>query len=230
MYDAVVNDLGYAVVSGRYAPGDRLTLSDIESGHGVSRTVARDAVKTLSALGLMETRRKAGIVIQPRENWHVLSPDVIAWRLAGEERIQQIESLTDVREAIEPRAARLAARHGSDAQAEELLALGRALVTLAEAGLGRSPDYLEADLRFHTLLLEASGNELLHAMRGMVSEVLRGRAIHGLHPAWPELDAVTDHLRIAEAIAARDPAAAEMASRHQLEAVHLEVGALGRRT
>ena len=53
IYDAVVNDLGFAIVSGHYPPGQRLTLSDIEEAHGVSRTVARDAVKTLAALGMV---------------------------------------------------------------------------------------------------------------------------------------------------------------------------------
>ena len=229
IYDAVVNDLGFAIVSGRYQPGQRLTLSDIEETHGVSRTVARDAVKTLAALGMVETRRRAGVTIQPRHAWHVLSPEIIAWRLAGEDRLAQIESLTDVREAIEPRAARLAASNRTDAQATELLELGATLVSLAERGLGRIPEYLDSDIRFHGLLLEASGNEMLYAMRGMVADVLQGRAVHGLHPVWPELDAVNDHLLIAEAIHAQDPEAAESASRHQLSWVHLEVGALGRK-
>ncbi len=227
IYDAVVNDLGFAIVSGHYPPGQRLTLSDIEEAHGVSRTVARDAVKTLAALGMVETRRRAGVTIQPRRGWHVLSPEIIAWRLAGEDRLAQIGSLTDVREAIEPRASRLAALHRSDEHADELLRLGATLVSLAERGLGRAPEYLDSDIRFHGLLLEASGNEMLYAMRGMVADVLRGRAVHDLHPVWPELDAVNDHLRIAKAIAEQDLEGAEAASRHQLSWVHREVGALG---
>ena len=117
----------------------------------------------------------------------------------------------------------------TDGQAAELLELGATLVSLAERGLGRIPEYLDSDIRFHGLLLEASGNEMLYAMRGMVADVLQGRAVHGLHPVWPELDAVNDHLLIAEAIHAQDPEAAESASRHQLSWVHLEVGALGRK-
>ena len=223
VYDELVDSLGLAIVSGALAAGDRLTLSEIEERYGVSRTVARDAVKTLTGLGMVETRRRAGIAVLPRREWQVLSPEVIAWRLASDDRLAQIASLTDVREAIEPLAARLAAVHADAAQAEQLLALGASLVSMAERGLGRAAAYSDADIEFHSLLLEASGNEMFYAMRGMVADVLRGRAVHGLHPVWPDLPAVREHLEIAEAVGARDPDAAELASRGQLRKVHSEL-------
>ena len=144
VYDELVDSLGLAIVSGALAAGDRLTLSEIEERYGVSRTVARDAVKTLTGLGMVETRRRAGIAVLPRREWQVLSPEVIAWRLASDDRLAQIASLTDVREAIEPLAARLAAVHADAAQAEQLLALGASLVSMAERGLGRAAAYSDA--------------------------------------------------------------------------------------
>lgn len=223
VYDALVESLGLAIVSGALTAGDRITLSEIETRHGVSRTVARDAIKTLTSLGLVETRRRAGIEVQARSNWLVLSPEVIGWRLATDDRIAQITSLTDVREAIEPLAARLAAKHADQAQAAQLVELASDLLSMAARGLGRTPEYLAADIDFHTLLLESSGNEMFYAMRGMVADVLRGRATHGLHPIWPELHAVGEHAEIAAAVQRGDSEAAELASRDQLRHVHQEL-------
>lgn len=224
LFEQVLHDLGLAIVGGEIGADTRMTLSDLESKYGVSRTLARDVIRTTDALGLTSSRRRAGILVQPRSAWLVLDPLVIQWRLESEDRLSQIASLTDVREAIEPRAARLAAVHATDQQAELLVALAQILVDLAQRGLGRAEEYLSADVSFHSLLLEASGNEMLYAMRGMVADVLRGRAVHGLHPAWPELATISTHLQIAEAIRARNPLAAEAASHTQLEGVQMELG------
>lgn len=224
LFEQVLHDLGLSIVSQEVAADTRMTLSDLEAKYSVSRTLARDVIRTTDSLGLTASRRRAGIVVQPRSEWLVLDPLVIRWRLESEDRLSQIASLTDVREAIEPRAARLAATRASNEQAERLVQLAQGLVDLGTRGLGRAEDYLATDVSFHALLLEASGNEMLHAMRGMVGDVLRGRAVHGLHPAWPDLDAVRSHLAIAEAIRARDPQAAEVASRAQLEGVQTELG------
>lgn len=224
LFDDVLHDLGLAIVRGEMPEGARLTLADIEARYGVSRTLSRDVVKSIEALGMVETRRRAGIVVLPRVSWLVLDPQVIAWRLESEHRMQQIESLTDVREAIEPMAARLASLHATDEQARRLVELASTLLALGTRGLGQSSDYLTTDMDFHTLLLEASGNEMLFAMRGMVSDVLRGRAVHGLHPAWPGDQAMESHLEIARAILQRDAERAELASRMQLRLVHHELG------
>lgn len=224
LYNEVLHDLGMEIVAGQLPPGSRLTLSDIEGRYAVSRTLARDVIKTVESLGLAATRRRAGIVIQPRTAWLVLDPLVIAWRLESDDRLAQIASLTDVREAIEPTAARLAAKNATREQAERLGDLASTMLSLARRGLGRADEYLTADIDYHSLLLEASSNEMLHAMRGMVADVLRGRAVHGLHPAWPDLSAVETHLHIARAVQEGDAEGAERASRHQLRLVHTELG------
>lgn len=224
LYEQVLHELGTAIASGALPEGSRLTLADIEARYDVSRTLARDVTKTLASLGLAEQKRRAGIVILPRSAWLVLDPLVIAWRLASDDRLAQIASLTDVREAIEPMAARLAAHQRTDEQAQRLVDLSATLSSLAERGLGRSDDYLAADIEFHTLLLQASGNEMLHGMRGMVTDVLQGRAVHGLHPARPDPDVVETHLHIALAVQHHDPDRAEAASRNQLQIVHTELG------
>lgn len=212
-FEEVLDALGLAITGGALPAGSRLVLSDIEERHSVSRTLARDVIKVLESLGLATARRRAGIVIQDAGEWNVLDPSVIGWRLAGEGRAAQIASLTEVRSAVEPRAARLAAAHASSGQADQLVELAAAMTALGRRGLGRSDAYLDADIKFHTLLLHSGGNEMFSAMRGMVTDVLRGRSLHGLTPAWPDEVALTGHEAIARAIRAHDGDAAEAASR-----------------
>ncbi|MBX5485267.1 MAG: FCD domain-containing protein, partial [Mycolicibacterium hassiacum] len=66
---------------------------------------------------------------------------------------------------------------------------------------------------FHRTLLEASGNEMLRALSGVVDEVLTGRTHHGLMPARPNPAAIELHDEVARAIRMRDEAAAEKAMR-----------------
>ncbi len=222
LYDGVLNQVGLAVVSGELEPGTKLVLSDIEQRYEVSRTVARDVVKVVESLGLVTSRRRAGIEIQPQASWRVLDPLVIAWRIASD-RQAQIASLTEVRSAVEPRAARLAAEHATQEQAARLVETASTMAELGARGLGLSKAYLEADIEFHTLLLVASANEMFGAMQGMIADVLRGRHDYQLTPEWPDSDALAEHVRIAQAVTARDPEAAEAASRRQLEIVFREV-------
>ncbi|OYN92187.1 FadR/GntR family transcriptional regulator [Parenemella sanctibonifatiensis] len=222
-FDDVLREVGLSIVSESVPPGTRLTLSDLEDRHSISRTLARDVVMALQALGLVESRRRAGISIQPRSSWQVLSPLVVAWRLSTRDRRSQLASLTDVRAAIEPMAARLAVTAATPAQRQRLVTLATQMVELDASGLGWADEYLAADIDFHSLLLEASGNEMLYAMRGMVAEVLQGRADQDRTTRTDPV-AVRHHLLVAEAIAGADAASAEAASRRQLAMVHTELG------
>lgn len=222
-FRTVLYDAAMTIISGQFAPGERLTLSDLEDRFAISRTLARDVVKSLETVGLLIAKRRTGIEVLPQSEWKVLDPQVISWRLESEAHAAQMTSLTEVREAIEPMAASLAAHRRTKEQAAELVRLAQELVELGAAGMGISSRYLAADVAFHSLLLEASGNEMMTAMSGMVVEVLRGRVSHGLMPAHPHSEALEDHLRIAEAIEAGDAAEAAAMSRRQLKVVEDEL-------
>ncbi|MBD0323767.1 MAG: FadR family transcriptional regulator, partial [Aldersonia sp.] len=81
MHGNVVAGLGIGVVSGRLAAGQVITLDGIGAEYGVSRGVAREAIRVLESMGLVASRRRVGITIQSREDWHVFDPRVIRWRL-----------------------------------------------------------------------------------------------------------------------------------------------------
>ncbi len=223
LYDQLLDQLGMSIVDGTLPAGTRLLLSDIEEHYDVSRTVARDAIKVLEALGLTVTKRRAGIVVQSAESWQVLDPMVIAWRLRGMQRDRQLASLVDVREAIEPRAAALAARSASGEQSRRMVELAAIMTELGQRGLGRSEAYLDADLEYHRLLLESSGNEMLAAMSGMVEAVLRGRSQTGLTPARPDDRALAYHEAIAAAVRYGESDLAEQASRDLFGVIRAEV-------
>ena len=110
---SVLDTIGEEIVSGVQAEGDTFTLHDLSKRFDISRTVAREAMRALEQLGLVSSSRRVGLKVLPQSEWHVFDNAVISWRLRSEEqRAAQIESLRELRDAIEPSAARLAARGG----------------------------------------------------------------------------------------------------------------------
>ncbi|ATG56290.1 GntR family transcriptional regulator [Brachybacterium ginsengisoli] len=201
LHSEVARALGEEIVGGVVPAGHVLTLAGLEERFSRSRTVLREAVRVLESLGLVVSKRRVGVVVQPPEAWSVLSPQVIAWRLGSGAREEQLRSLTQLRRAIEPNAARAAAaRRGGDA-AGPLLEAAERLQALGERGEGATEAYIEADVAFHAQLLRASGNEMFAALEPSISEVLRGRARLGRNPAWPTPRSLDHHRELARAVA-----------------------------
>jgi len=207
----VVDRIGALVAGGGVAPGTVLRADELGERYGVSRTVVREAVRVLESMGLVQSRRRVGTTVAPRDRWNVHDPRVIRWRLDGAERAVQLRSLSELRQGVEPVAALLAATRATPMQCGELVG-----AVMDMAVHGRSGDlaaYLDADVRFHRTLLAASGNEMLAALGGMVAEVLAGRTRHHLMPARPEPSAIRLHGDVADAVRCGDGVAAETAMR-----------------
>lgn len=211
LHGAVVSGIGGAVASGALPAGTVLTLDGLCAEHGVSRSVAREAVRVLESMGLLASRRRVGITVLPRSSWNVFDPRVIRWRLDSVERVDQLLSLSELRRGIEPVAAALAAARATQPQCRELAV---AVSDMELYGLqGDLEPYLRADQAFHRTLLEASGNEMLASLGDVVAEVLGGRTHHGMMPHHPNPAAITLHDDVARAVRARDATAAEAAMR-----------------
>ena len=214
-HESVLDALGGRIASGRLEPGSVLTLEAVCGEYAVSRSVAREAIRVLESMGLAASRRRVGITIQPRSRWNVFDPRIIRWRLDHGDRPEQLLSLSELRRGIEPVAAALAAHRANLTQCRVLAAAASDM-----AVHGRSGDldaYLVADTIFHRTLLEASGNEMLRALDGVVEEVLSGRTHHGMMPARPNPDAIALHDEVARAVRLGDPLAAEQAMRSIIE-------------
>lgn len=222
-HGSLVDAIGIRIVDGDLPPGTVLTLAALEAEYAVSRTVVREAVRSLEAMGLLSQRRRVGLTVREPEHWSALDTRLIGWQLAGRRRDQLIVNTTELRAAVEPVAARLSARRATDIQRGEILRLADELARLGAAGLGNSPEYLAADIAFHDLILISSGNLMLAAARAPIAAAIEGRAMHGLTPGVPNPDALDNHVATAEAIGRADAAAAEEHTRLYVAAVLTEV-------
>jgi DNA-binding FadR family transcriptional regulator len=226
LHDAVLDHWGMSIVSGAYAPGDRVSMDDEITGQQASRTVSREAMRVLESMGLVNVRRKVGATVNPPEKWHAYDPLLIAWRLRGPDRPMQLHALSELRAAVEPAAAKLAAAH---ATAEQLARLTEAAIGMvAHSRAANEADYLNSDVQFHRTLLEASGNVMFAALSEVVAAVLIGRTEHDLMPATANPRAVSLHAEVAVRIQAGDPEGAQAAMREIVseadEAVQTLVG------
>lgn len=145
------------ILSGRYAPGERLgSEADFHRTLDVSRGAYREAVKILTAKGLVESRPCAGTRILPRNRWNLLDPDILKWAFSGGHLPAQfIQELQELRLIVEPRAARLAAERVSSS---ELDTLSKCLGAIANAG---SEEERSARVLFHEIVMRATRNDAL---------------------------------------------------------------------
>ncbi|CAH0352184.1 MAG: FadR/GntR family transcriptional regulator [Pseudomonadota bacterium] len=215
LHGSLVHKLGLAILSGQYAPGDILSgevafAEELE----VSRSAYREAVQVLTAKGLVESRPKAGTRILPRNRWNLLDPDVLAWAFAGEPDIEFVRSLFELRAIVEPAAARLAAerRDRNDLKImKDALAAMRRHTLATEAGRA-------ADRDFHNAILQATRNEALLVLNASIGAAVNWTTQFKQRSRALPRNPIPDHVRVYDAIAASDGAAASEA---MSELVHL---------
>ncbi|WP_343318660.1 FCD domain-containing protein [Arthrobacter sp. TMP15] len=198
LHSSLVNKIGLAVVTGELAPHAVLRIEELELHYGVSRSVIREVIRVLSSLGLLASRRRLGTVVQAEASWNLYDPHVIRWRLASDGRIEQLRSLSELRSAVEPHAAKLAAHRASSTQASELVALSAQM--WASGHDGDLKEFLRLDVLFHAKLLASSGNAMFGQLDSLITEVLTGRIEHGLMPHIPNQEAMQLHVDVATAI------------------------------
>jgi DNA-binding FadR family transcriptional regulator len=203
LHARVLDLLGLAICSGQLASGSVVRIEEFEERYKVSRSVVREAIRVLASMGMVASRRRVGVQVLPASAWNLYDPQVIRWRLASPGRIAQLRSLTELRTAVEPEAARLAALRAPLSNASELMGLAG---KLWEAGQSDDPnDFLAVDIEFHRLVLSSSGNEMFAKLNTLVAEVLTGRTNYGLMPSHPHNEALQLHVDVASAIQRGNP-------------------------
>ena len=212
LHGSLAHRIAADIIRGTHPPGSLLPNEDNASASfGVSRSAYREAIRTLAAKGLLIALPKVGTRIAPREAWHILDPDILAWHFEVDASEEFIRSLFELRKIMEPSAAALAAMRRTEG---ELSGLADSLARMARSS-PRSGAWLNAIIAFHRDLLTASRNEAVAALWPAIETTLRWSV--KLQMMLPTLslahDPVADHARVFERITSQsaEGALAEMA-------------------
>jgi DNA-binding FadR family transcriptional regulator len=211
----VARSIGVDIIAGRYAEGMRLPGdAELTAMFKVSRPVLRESVKTLVAKGLLSTKARVGTVVRERGAWNMFDADVLAWHLDAGIDKRFLGDLAEIRLAVEPRAAVLAAARRSEA---DLDALRRSIDRMRQEA-SDSVGFADADLSLHIAVADASGNLFMRSIGHVVEAALRASFLLSAPVEPPDRENVLAwHQRIVDAIAAGDGEAAAAA---MIEVIH----------
>jgi DNA-binding FadR family transcriptional regulator len=212
----VVDELGRAIVAGTYPVGSILP-GDVELAmrFKVSRTVLRETMKTLAAKGMIVAKARIGTRVTEKNQWNMFDSEVIAWHFDDDVTEEFLLQLYDIRLAVEPFAAGLAAERATPEDIELLMSL---------AGEMAAPDHTTeslalADLQFHLAIADAAHNPFMHTLGSLIEAALVGMFRISTPPSQNGFTTIAQtHMRIVNAITAGDVQAARTA----MEAVIIE--------
>ena len=201
--ERIARSLGERIAGGDPVPGKILpTEAELCARLAVSRSALREGFRLLAGKGLIASRRKVGTMVRPRTEWNMFDSDVLAWHLAAAPTDGFVTDLFEVRRIIEPWAASLAAQRADVPRIARIRAAYGDMVR----SQGKADDLLDADLRFHETILEATGNAFLVSFGALIESALRA----SFQLSWsgsahtPEYS-LRRHLHVAEAIRGRKP-------------------------
>ncbi|WP_318012888.1 FadR/GntR family transcriptional regulator [Mesorhizobium sp. BR1-1-7] len=195
-------------VAGGQGPSEQQILQEF----GVSRAVAREALKILASLDMIEIAQGRRVVLRPADEWDYLSPLLIDW-LPPEQTREILAEAHATRIIIEPAITAIAAKHMTK---ENLERLGTLLAAMS-ASEDNADAYLKLDLDFHMEICRAAKNRILDRFMyssrwwQMASRRISNQVPHAL-PSATEM-----HRAIYEALVARDAKRAEEAMRRHLK-------------
>ena len=198
----VARTLGIEIIAGHHLPGARLPGdAELISRFGVSRPVLRESVKTLAAKGLLASKTRVGTVVRERAAWNMFDTDVLAWHLEAGVDGSFLRDLADIRLAVEPRAAALAAARRTDAD----MAAIRAGLAQMRRETGSAAGFADGDFALHLAVASASGNPFMRSVGAVVEAALRATFILSA-PAAPAQRRVvlSAHQLIVDTIEAQD--------------------------
>lgn len=213
---AIVEELGRAIVTGVYHEGNPFPIeAALCEQFNASRTVLREAIKMLTAKGLLSARPRQGTILEPESRWNLLDPEVLRWLLERKFSLPLLAEFTEIRLAIEPMAARLAARQATP---EGIAGIRRALERMQDAEQGTG-DPLASDIDFHVAILRASGNRFYSQFDEFIATAL-GISIRLTNRfKGVAMGNIRDHRKILTAIEAGDADRAEAATKVLLQEV-----------
>lgn len=167
--DEIVREIAGEIISGQRREGSLLPAdTELMARFGVSRTVLRESLKTLAAKGLIQPKTRVGTRVLERARWNLFDPDMLRWHLDCGIGRDLLAHLADVRMALEPVAASLAARRRGEADISALYAI---LARMA-APEATPEDFAAADLEFHLSIARLSGNPFFRSACALIEVAL----------------------------------------------------------
>lgn len=162
--------LAQRILTGEYAPGSILP-AELELGEafGVSRTAVREAVKTLTAKGMVLPRPRIGTRVMPKSSWNFLDKELLSWWMTEENFQEVIQHFLVLRSTLEPQACQLAALLGSAEQKAHLNTLMNEMVQLKKHF--QRERWIEVDMAWHEHIYAMSGNPFLTSFAALFHSV-----------------------------------------------------------
>lgn len=209
----IVQQLGLKIVSGEISENEKLPSEvDLCEEYKVSRPVFREAIRVLNAKGLTYSRPKIGTVVRPKDEWHLLDPDVLFWLIQTTPEHEFFKTLSTVRRVLEPELAYIAA---STANEEDIERIKHAYDGMEKASTVE--EFIEPDIQFHLAIAKATHNDLLAYMsRMLVLPLQQSIQVTSLRPNL-QGHSLPRHKAILTAIENKDPLSARHASLVQLD-------------
>jgi DNA-binding FadR family transcriptional regulator len=165
----VAHGIGQNIMQGRFPVGSILPGdAELMELFGVSRTALREALKTLAAKGLIESKTKVGTKVLDRHNWNMFDSDILEWHLEMGVDARFLGWLFEIRQTLEPLACATAALRRTP---EQLREMHKALQAMYQCESNRQ-GFTKADLAFHQAILEASGNPFLQSIGSVIGAAL----------------------------------------------------------
>lgn len=195
----VINEIGHGIVTGKFPVGSILASDAVMmESYGVSRTVLREALKTLEAKGMIEARPKVGTRVSPTSRWNFFDPQVLSWHFDAKPDRRFYESLFEVRRALESRAVKLAAER----RTAENVRLMKYWLHQMDMSAGNLEAHGLAALEIHRTIAESSGNTLLRSLTGIVelTSALALKSLIGGPPAQYQSAALEAHSLLVAAV------------------------------
>ena len=223
-HDQIAGALARDILGGRWAPGEKLPMeAELLQRFGVSRTALREALKTLAAKGFLSVKTRVGTRITDPLHWNFFDKELLSWRVALGMQADFRRDLVDVRRAMEPAAAALAAERRTEA---DLVAM-RSAIAAMRAETASDYGFARADLELHVAIGAASQNPMMRSFASVIETALLEAFTLSPPTRTPNLhrDTVDAHERIIDCIEARDPNGASAAMLAVIDAGHHRVEA-----
>jgi len=216
---SVVEEIGLRILNGTYAPSKSLPIEpELMAELRISRTVLREAIKILSAKGLIVSRPKSGTQVRPSRYWNLLDPVILDLYCRVFDYSDFAQNFQKLRVIIEPEAAAMAAAHRNERQLRGLEVAYASMKAAKDIA-----DWTGADLAFHEAILEATGNPFMQPLGSLIHAALNTLLFHSADTSANPFDSLREHGLVLDAIRRRDAAAARQAMSKLLAGTGLSI-------